>query len=307
MRPGLNGGMTEEDPSLTLDAFQGNMLSELRDREFQAARLGETDEVGALSNLAKSYAADRAGSPLARQGAEIDAQSAADLGAQSEGFDATPMGMKTLSPSQTKGAYGRKWGEWAAERPYKEAQARDAAAMARTQATADASIRRQQLIEETKRNQYQEFNNLLQGLTGGQTTDGRQVNSIRPTAQGPSITFGDAPETGAGTIPQGLLNKLTDATNQWAVARSPSQKAQALMSLQQARNAVISQYAGDEGNKYFVQEMMSSPETMDLPVQQWIEMFQNKYAGDMDAGDFTDADMAQIQALSGLLRGVPQR
>ena len=295
--------------SLALDAFNDRMLNELRNRRFQAARLGETDEVGALEGLAKGYEADQAASPLADQRAELEAQRKADLAAQSLGFRGEGRGLAFASPSQVQGEYLRGREIFNQERPYREALARQQTAVEQARTQGEYALRRQKLIEDNKREQYEQFQNFLNNnFQGGQAPDGRVLAGARfnPTGGG-SVTTAAAPDAGADAVNQGLLNKLTDATNAWANARSSSQKASALQALQQARAAVIATYGGDEGNKYFVQEMMSSPDTMDLPVQQWVQMFKDKYAGDLDAGDFTDDDINEINYIAGLIRRTPQR
>lgn len=299
-------GQSNGNESLALEAFNDRMLSELRNRRFQAARLGRTDEVGALEGLASGYEADRAASPLMDQRAEMEAQRKADLAAQSVGFRGEGRGLAYASPSQQAGEYAREWQEYNANRPYREAALRQQTAVEQARTQGEYALKRQQLIEDTKRDQYREFQDFLGSRLGEAGGNNQDIRSLRNTPQGPSVTFGPSGPQGAEDISASLLNKLTDATNAWARAGNSSQKAAALQALQQARAAIISSYAGNEGNKYFVQEMLGSPETMDLPVQQWIQMFKDKYGSDLDAGDFTDADIDEINQLTGLVRRQPQ-
>ncbi len=78
--------MGAPDPRLTLDAFQSRMQDELRNRAFQAARLGERDEVGALGGLLRSYGNDQTTSQIGRQREQVAGIDAANTEASMSGF-----------------------------------------------------------------------------------------------------------------------------------------------------------------------------------------------------------------------------
>lgn len=303
----VTSGWEAQDPSISLDAFNDRMSGEIKDRIFQNARLGNTTETSALQGLLGNYQQDIQDSPLTQQRSELETQRKADLAAQSQGFTAQGRGLATASPSQVQGEYGRRQAEFALERPYREAMARQQTAVDQARTQGEYALKRQQLIEDTKNQQFRQFQDWLAANSGTAGEGNAPIRGAHIGPSGPSVSFGPQNKQGAEAIDQGLLNKLTDATNAWANARSSSQKAAAMQALQQARAAVISKFAGDEGNKYFVQEMMSSPDTMDLPVEQWIQMFRDKYGSDMDAGDFTPEDIDQINYLTGIIRRTPQQ
>jgi hypothetical protein len=78
--------MGPPDPRLTLDAFQGRMQDEIRDRAFQSARLGDRYETAALAGLHRSYANDQADTQIGRQRNEVDDIETANTLAALKGF-----------------------------------------------------------------------------------------------------------------------------------------------------------------------------------------------------------------------------
>lgn len=297
-------GTFNPSPTLELDAFQGGMQDELRNRAFQAARLGEAQEVGALEGLRKSYAQDQAASPLTQQREQIQDWENFDREAASLGFTAEPMGERTLSPGQARNMYTRQWNEYAAKLPLEQelARGRWEANKANLAARGDLAVEEAKAnIEREKLGGYTELAQTL-GAGGGMGPDGRQVSSVALPG-GFRVGF-DTDEPAEGGIPTRLLSQLAfDRYGVTAARNDQEKKAAEGQYIQSQLNALHQARGIDPEIKSWVSDLIVDPGTRDMDFDEIINTYLAQAAAEGDPDVPDDAAFEQARALFRTIRG----
>lgn len=219
----MSPGNLYRDPSLDVDEFNTGMINELRDRRFQASRLGERPEATALAGLENSYQDDFNASPLRQQGKEVEALRIADANAMNQGFNGQGMGEAFMRPSTQANLYERGRQEFKENIPFEVAkiggQADVAAAKARAQGQIDVERERWR----GQQGQMEQFQSLINGVSGANGS-GRSLNRMSAPG-GWSATFEPEEEMGIGGIPASLLTRLAGTFSRAGVANEADRPA----------------------------------------------------------------------------------
>lgn len=290
------GGTLYRDPSLDVDAFNGGMINELRDRKFAAARLGERPEWNALSGLEQSYQSDMDSSPLRQQGQEVEALRIADANAMNQGFQGQGMGEAFMRPSTQANLYSRNRQEFKENIPFEVAKIQGAsnvnAARLRAQGQVDVEKERWQ----GQRNQMDSFQNLISGVSGSN----RSVNRLSAPG-GWSATFQPEEEMGIGGIPASMLNRLAGTHSRAGVASEADRPAieAEQRALQQA--ALAQARMSSSELQGWVSSILSDPELSKLQfddiLNQWF------IANPQDHEAFLPEEQEEARQIIAALRG----
>jgi hypothetical protein len=281
-----------------VDEFNTGMQGELRDRRFQSQRLGEADEVSALSNLLASYQKDQATSPLRQQGLEIDAIENADREAIQQGFMGQPMGSRTLSPGQERNVYQRGQSEFQQGLPLQREMIRAEGLTDAARIRAGSASDVEKLRAERERGNMKQFQSFLGGMQG-QEGSGRQVRSAGMPG-GFRATFEDEDEGLAG-IPSSTLVNLANYSRSAAAANDRDRPAleQGLRVLQ--LNALERANVSSPELKDWVSSILSEPSYSQLDFDSILQEHFQLNPEDMDY--FLPEEQEEARQLITALRG----
>ena len=289
--PGATGNPGMQDPSLSLDTFNRNMLGELRGRKFAADRLGESNESAALAGLASGYEQDINDSPLTRQMGEVNKFRDASLKAGMQGFG---------SP-QEEAAYGRKWGERETLMPLESARVTGDVNRQTALDQAKAQGKNAIDLENSRHGNFMELQRYLSERTGG-----APVSAVGRTAGGYATRFdtngpsGGAPKPMAGA--SSLMGQLPRLTAFYERSKGGAQEASAKAALDAARQQVLSARTDvDSITRDWANTIANDPQLSQMPFPTLQATLMQSLPE--DTADMTPQEWAQLDELLRMLRG----
>ena len=303
------GGSTANAPAIN-HAFRDSFGDELQDRAFQAARTGDTGEVGALKGLFDYNEATQAASPIQH-----------DINSRNKGFAS----IDGLGESAVESLYNRNQAEQKMQIPLREAHIRNegdvnvAGIQGRNQLLNTEALGRNQLAVADRNNEnaamnLQRSSEFIQGLmrqldpTGqsGSAVLGKFLSggSINPKTGSASISIGQerptppAPQILSRDVlaTKSALDKVAGSDWTWGPFGENAATTQARNAHQQAQSSLISRWPAGNHIKEAVQEVLSTPELEKLSPQDIMHQFE-------DFNQWTPQDVKEFNDLMLAVRG----
>jgi hypothetical protein len=311
-RPLPTQGTLQPDPSLDVFNFNESMGQELREREFNNARvagLGGDDinvniakaSAAPLAGLRKSYADENESSALGRQGQQLQDWEDFDREAISLGFNGEGLGERTLSPGQARNMYAREMDEYKTRVPLLQEQARGQWERDKASLTAQGALAVEGSKANTERAKLQEYAALARTLGAPGQQNERQISRMGLPG-GFSVSFADEDEVGEGGIPTRLLTDLAFQRYAASAARTDRERQAAEGSyIQSQLNALNAARNVDPNIKAWVSDLIVDPEYRGMAFEDILDAYMA--SGPSPEETPTPEELAAASSLFRTIRG----